>query len=157
MRKFVTFMTFSAVVLLLTGCKESETEYEYVDPYLTEMEKYTGTYSVNLGEGLERCDWDPFDNTYASTTSLPARNNVVQIDISIDSQSTYTYSASFAGGMSKDEGLSALLNTDVSAMNFDDLVATSVAPGTKDADGNSYIGVGDFVYTAPPDPPDVNY
>ena len=36
---------------------------------------------------------------------------------------------------------------------FDDLVATSVVPGTKDVAGNPYIGVGDFVYVAPPDPP----
>lgn len=36
---------------------------------------------------------------------------------------------------------------------FDDLVATNVRPAGRDAQGNAYIGVGNFVAIAPPLPP----
>ena len=36
---------------------------------------------------------------------------------------------------------------------LDDLVITDVAPGAKDSNGNPYIGVGSYVYVAPPRPP----
>lgn len=39
-------------------------------------------------------------------------------------------------------------------MYIDDVTITSNTPGTKDAAGNSYIGVDDFTQTSPPKPPE---
>ena len=36
---------------------------------------------------------------------------------------------------------------------LDDLIVTNVVPGARDSSGNSYIGVGDYAYVAPPSPP----
>ena len=36
---------------------------------------------------------------------------------------------------------------------FEDLIATNEVPGSSDAAGNPYIGVGSYVYVAPPKPP----